>query len=284
VVVETLLIVGGLALVLGISGWRPFRFLESRPPVEQVTQLQASLSETQAALTEAREAAQKAAQAELARKDDQIRYAQQMNEGASAALAKVPLIERRPETALAADLLNRSGFALGLAIGALPREQKAEILRIVDQALSSVQAERDQAFASLQEKELELRQVTEQRAQIARERDERTRQAALLEAERERVAAELEARTREVTGWAARTLEREQQAGSLKSSLDQIARVAFWGAIGYVFIVFVLPGLVKHMDSGKAKNFLRDVSGYATSPLLYHDAKRKIDALHHHDT
>lgn len=278
----TILVEAAVALVVvagvaGIAGWKPLKVFDKGPPVEQVRKLEGEVAALQSALDEQRKLAEAARAAEEARKDGQVRYAQQMTKGASAALDK--LAAPPPEVKVASDLLRRSEFALGLAIGDLPAPLRAEIILIVDQALSSVQAERDAAKAALEAKDRELQIITAERAQLAKEREEAAKEAARIAAEKETVQAKLTAKSNEVLDWSQRTFLKEKEAGSLSATVDRIIRTALWLGAAYLFIVFVLPGIVKHLRPGKLKNLLRDLSGYTTSPLLYHDAKHKIDDL-----
>ncbi len=56
-----------------------------------------------------------------------------------------------------------------MAIGTLPPDKQAEILHIVDGALSTVQAERDAARRALEAKDEELKVVSRERDEIKKE-------------------------------------------------------------------------------------------------------------------
>lgn len=273
-----LLLIAGAALAVGVvaGGWKPAEWFRKKPPTAELTVLQSKLSDAEARLKEAEAIAEAARQAERAKQEAQVRHAQQMQSGASEAIRRQPPEHRTPQTALASDLLNRAEFALGLAIGNLSPELRAEITAIVDGALSSVQAERDAAKAALLAKDAELRTVTRERDAIKDELPKLAAQVAQAERQADEIKAKVAAKVEEVKT-VANVLDAERRkAGSLSAQIDKLWRIVLWIAGAWAFITFILPGLVKHMDAGTAKNLLRDVSGYAGNPLLYHDAKKKL--------
>lgn len=268
-------------LLLGVAGWKPLNFFKKDPPVEQVVALQLEAIKAREAAEAARLAAEQRATQERERKDEQVRYAQQMNEGASLALSKSK--DKGPEIVFASDLLKRSSVALALAVGDLPAARRAEIITIVDQALSGLEAERDAARAALAQRDEDLKIITAERQKLAEEHAKKLREAEELTEKNRVVQAQLDEKTTAVTDWARKTLQEERRAGSLEGALNKIIKAALYLGAAYLFIVFILPGIVKHLRPGKVKNLLRDVSGYTTNPLLYHDAKHKIDDLKHHE-
>ena len=275
-----LLVIAGVALAVGVfaGGWKPLELFRKKPPTEQLTRLQSDLAIAQAEL--ARAAAEKAAaeQAERAKQEEQVRYAQQMAAGAAESLSRQPDEHRTPQTQLASDLLKRSELALGLAIGTLPPDKQAEILHIVDGALSQVQAERDAAKEALRQKDLELREVTLERDAVKAELPKLAAQVDQAELRALEVQAQVTAKTELVKAAAEKLDAERRKAGSFAAQVDKLWRIAAWIAGGWAFITFILPGIIKHMDAGRLKNALRDVSGYAANPLLYHDAKKKLSA------
>ena len=275
--IEVVVLLAALGAVGGLAGWKPFERFKKGPPIEQVSKLQEKLDAAESDLARAKAEADALRAAEQERKNDQLRYAQQMTGGANAALKKV--VTPSAEVVLASDLLRRSEFALGLAIGELPTAMRAEILQIVDQALSSVQAERDEARAALQARDRDLKNITQERNELATQVVAKEREAQSIASERAKVQAELERKQAAVNVWAKTAREKELEAGSLSASFERLLYVAALLVAGYLFVAFILPGIVKAMRPGKVKNFLRDVSGYTTSPLLYADAKHKIEDL-----
>jgi hypothetical protein len=275
-----LLLVAAAALAVGVvaGGWKPTEWFRKKPPTAELTKLQSDLAIAQAEL--ARAAAEKAAaeQAERAKQAEQVRYAQQMTAGAAESLSRQPTEHRTPQTQLASDLLKRSELALGLAIGTLPHDKQAEILRIVDGALSSVQAERDAARQALAAKDAELRQVTLERDAVKAELPKLAAKVSDAEQRAEQVQAQVTAKTELVKAAAEKLDAERRKAGSFAAQVDKLWRIAFWIAGGWAFLTFILPGIVKHLEAGRLKNTLRDLSGYAANPLLYHDAKKKLSA------
>lgn len=267
------------ALALGgasLAGWKPFAFLKPKPPTAQLTQLQADLAASQAALAQARLAAEEAARLESARQAEQVRWAQQMGEGAALALNRQPAEHRTAQTQLAGDLLTRANVGLADAIGGLPPAKQAEILSIVDRALSASQAERDEARAALAVKDAELRTVSAQRAEIAAQIPALTAKAARLSAEVAETQAAVTVKTNEVKTWAELKQASDRAAGSLSAALQRWINGCLIVAAAYAFLAYILPGLLKHLDDSPVKRGLRNLSGYVLNPLLHHDAKKKI--------
>ena len=274
-----------LVFVLGLGGgifaghWKPLAFLAPKPPTAQLTALQNDLDKAKADAA-ARENTLLAAKAkEQADLLTQLKAAQQMQEGASLALARVPVVHVTPELSLGQSLLLRSNIRLAAAIGRLPADMQAEILAIVDQALSTVQAERDTAQAALAIKDAEFKQVTADREQIKAQLPVLAARAAAAEEAKAKLETAVTQKTNEVKTWADAKAKAEAAAGSLMGSLDHLWHVILWVGGIYLFLALGLPGIVKHMASSPLKNGLRAVSGYATSPLLFHDAATKIETL-----
>lgn len=274
-VVAVVALLGGVVL----GGWKPLEFLRKKPPTEQVSQAQRDLDSARAELARIQREQEDAKAAERAKQEDQVRYAQQMQAGAQESLDRQPDEHKTAQTRLASSLLKRSELALGLAIGGLPADKQAEIVRIVDGALSSVQKERDEAISRLQEIDRELKTVTQERNSAKKQLETiapKLEEAQIAANER---AELLKEKTQKLSDYAQKLDAKVRESGSLGAQLDNVLRIAIWIACGYAFLVYLLPGILKHMEAGRAKNFLRDVSGYATNPLLYHDARKKIAAL-----
>lgn len=278
-----LLVIAGVALAVGVvaGGWKPLELFRKKPPTAELTRLQSDLAIAQAELARANAERAAAEQAERAKQQDQVRYAQQMTAGAAESLSRQPTEHRTQQTQLASDLLKRSELALGLAIGTLPPDKQAEILRIVDGALSSVQAERDAARRALEAKDAELRKVTLERDTVKAELPKIAAKVGEAEQRAEQVQAQVMAKTELVKAAAEKLDAERRKAGSFAAQIDKLWRIAFWIAGGWAFLTFILPGIIKHMEAGRIKNLLRDVSGYAANPLLYHDAKRKLSKATH---
>lgn len=271
--VLVVVVLGGGAM---LAGWKPSLWFKKKPPTEQVTKLQADLAKAQADLAAARQAKADADQAERGKQEDQVRWSQQMAEGAADSLRRVPTEHRTAETQLAGDLLARANFGLAAAIGALPREKQAEILAIVDKALSGVQAERDEARAALQAKDRELQAVTIEREQVKAQLPILAAQLETKEAKAQAVLAELTVKTNEIKVYAATADAKDREAGTLGAAAARWMRILIYAVLGWAFTAYVLPLLLKLLRPGRTKNILRDLTGYATGGMLYHDAKKKL--------
>jgi VIT1/CCC1 family predicted Fe2+/Mn2+ transporter len=201
-----------------------------------------------------------------------------MQSGAQEALDRQPIEHRTEQTKLAVSLLNRSELALALAIGQLPPEQQAEILKIVDKALSSLASERDEAQRLLKEKDAELRTVTKERDAI---KEELPKLAAQVEEAKAKAAAkteEVKVAQVKLSTWATIKDKADRHASSLAGQVESLWNGLLWLAAIYVFLAFVLPAIVKVIPSGTTKNALRIVAGVFTSPILFLDAMRKLAA------
>lgn len=276
-----LVVVGLLAATQLVPNWRPqnWGIFQKAPATQQLTTAQAELDKAKAEAAKA-EAALKAYQdADARRKDSQLRYGQQMAAGAAESLSLVPSASRGPEINLASSLLLRANTGLAAAIGDLTAEKQAEIHAIVAGSLSKVQAELDAARTALAVKDNELAVSIVERRKLEAEIPALQATVAAKEKELEKHVAVVAEKTKQVVSFAARAEEKDREAGSFKTQLEKLLCVTLWIAGVYAFLAFVLPGLIKHLDSGRLKDSLRGVAGYLTSPLLYMDAKKKISDL-----
>lgn len=275
-----ILIVAGVisAAAMLVGQWKPLKFLEKKPPVEQLSKLQSDLDKANANLKEAQAREKAVVDAERARQEQQVRYAQQMQSGAQESLDRQPAEHRTEQTRLAISLLKRSELALALAIGQLPPEQQAEILKIVDKALSEVAADRDEALRLLKAKDAELRNVTSERDDLKREIPKLAAAVKAAEARVETKESEVKVVQAKLSTWAIIKDKADRHASSLAGQVESLWNGFLWLAAAYVVIVFILPGIVKYMNAGPLKTVLRDVSGFTANPLLYLDARKKLAA------
>lgn len=232
----------GLAAVLGFGPklHTPAIF-QKQPPTEQLQLAQAELEKAKASQAAAAAALAEAKAKQEQRTLEQIRYAQQTNDGVVEALQRVPSEHRTPEVKLAGNLAARTTVSLSAAVGALPPEQRAEILKIVDGALSQVEAERDAAQAALARKDAELQSTIQAKAELASE-------VPKLKAALDTKAAEVLARdaqvqtvSTQVRVYAEQKAAAEQRAGSLDAFAGSLMRWAIVAGVLYVLIHFVLP-------------------------------------------
>lgn len=274
----TLGLVALIALGVGVFGgtWKPFEVFRPKPPTAELTRLQGQLDAAQQAAEQAKKDREAAVAAERAKLEQEIRAAQVDNAGTVAALGRVPPPHRTAEVKLAGAMAQRVTLKLAAAIGELPREQQAAMIALIDQALSDKQAEVDEANRKLAAADAAF-------ALLARERDAVKAQIPVLEARAvkaaetvKQVEAKVAEKTEEVKVFAAKADAKAREHGSLGAAFN---RAIFWGCVavgGYFFLTFILPGLIKFLDAGPLKSALRNVAGYLTNPLLYHDAKKKL--------
>lgn len=270
-------------VVLGLCGatqlvpnWRVNHWFAKKPPMVALADAQAQLEKAKADAA-AKEAALLAAQAaERTKMQEQVRSAQQTNEGAAAALSRVPAEHRTAEVKLAASMSARTSIRLAAAVGKLPDDMRDEILLIVDQALSDKQAEVDAANASLAKKDKDFAALTAERESIKAQIPVLQKKADDAVKAKADADAIVTAKTTEVVQYATQLHQEKEQNGSLQATVEKYLKGAMLLGLGYVLLAFVLPAIVKVMDAGPLKNTLRNVSGYILNPVLHHDAKKKI--------
>jgi vacuolar-type H+-ATPase subunit I/STV1 len=278
VLVEVLVVVAAAAVAAKVAGWQPFKAFEKGPPVAALEQARAEADKAKAELKEAQIKLDAAQKADEARKDAQVEHAQEMVAGAQEALKRQPAEHQTEQTALAVQFLDRTELALALAIGRLPEAQQAEIISLVDKALSKYATDRAEAMRLLREKDAELQQVSRERDQIKAEIPRYESKVQALEQKAKDKDEKLAKAETKLGVWASIKDRADRHNASLSGLIERITRGAMILGAAYVFIVFILPGIVKHMQAGRLKNTLRDLSGFTSSPLLYLDAKRKLAA------
>jgi hypothetical protein len=270
----TLYLLAGLAAGIVVGSWKPLNAFKKPPPTAQLTELQGKLDAALVQAAAAAQAAETAKMAERAKLEEQIHAAQADNEGTVASLKRVPPAAQTPEVKLASRFANRVSLKLALTVGALPRDQQEAMVDLVEQALSDKQAEVDAANVKLAQMDADFKATTAQRDALRVEIPKLTERATKAEEQAKAVQSEVTAMTDKVKTWADKADTALRESGSLWGSVKK----AVWliGG-GYVFLVFILPGIVKHLaPENPFKGLLRDASGYLSSPMLYHDAKAKI--------
>lgn len=276
----TLCLVGALALGIAIIGttWKPLEVFRRKPPTQELTKLQLELTRTQAEAAQALKARDAAQAAERAKFEQEIRQVQADALGTTAALAKVPAVHRTAEVKLASNMAQRVSLKLAAAIGALPLEQQSAMISLIDQALSDKQSEVDEATRKLAAADAAFATLAAERDQIQAQIPTLIAQAAKAEETAQATQSLVSEKTNQVKMIADQLDAKSREAGSLGAAADSAMRWVVGVVAGWLFLAYVLPGLVKHLDGeNPLKGFLRNVSGYATAPLLYHDAKSKLD-------
>lgn len=271
-----------LVLIVGLGGgfllgsWKPLNKFRPKPPTEQLTKLQGQLEEAQRSAEQALKDKDAAQAAERAKLEEQVRAAQTDAVGTETALKKVPTEHQTPEVKLAARMAQRVSLKLATAIGRLPADQQEAMVSLIEQALSDKQAEVDEANRKLAAMDGAFNAVTEEREQLKAQIPILAEEARKAKENAMAVQSEVTVKTQEVKEWATKADRALRESGSLWSSIKKT--VLLLGA-AYLFLVFGLPGIIKHLSTNNPlKGVLRDASGYLTSPLLYHDARKKITA------
>lgn len=258
--VVVLWVAGALAATQLVPTWR----LPSLFSKEQIAAANKALAASQADLAKAKadadaaQAALRAAQqAELKRKDDQLRYAQQMSAGASESLAKAT---PEPPVKLAIALLDRTNNGLAAAIGDLPADKQAEIVRIVAQSLSGVSDELAKAQAALAAKDRELAVATTERASLQAQIPALQSSLAAKDAAVVEKSAAVADKTQQVVKQAEIIQAKEKEAGSLGAlignlwkTLGLMALLALVGFGLYAWVQFKFGGIPKALGAGLAE-------------------------------
>ena len=270
----TLAVVAGVALGIFVGSWKPLAMFRKPPPTEQLTALQAKLEAQQLFAIDAAKSAETAKRLEREKLEAQVRAAQQDNEGTIAALWAIKPYAQTPETKLAAKMAQRVSLKLAAAIGKLPPEQQEAMVELIQQALSEKQEEVEAANVKLAALDASFRDLTAKRNELMAQIPILTEEARKSNARAIETASQVAAKTEEVKKWAVTADKALRESGSFT---DSIKKVTYLLIGGYLFFTIVLPGLIKHLNpDNPLKGLLRDASGYLTSPLLYHDARKKI--------
>lgn len=270
VVTLVLLVVGILGATQLVPNWRVGNLFKKGPPIAQLQAEQAKLDKLKADAAKA-EADLKAAIARAqAETKEQVGYSQQMVSGASLVLKKAPV---SPEVTLAASFLDRASLGLKSAIGELPAARQAEIIAIVEGALSAKQAEVDAAKAQLAQRDHDLQVTIEEKKILAANIPILTAKLAAKDAEVAKTQAIVTAKTAEVITYAEKAVEKERENGSLQSLLVKIAWVVGILIAGFGFVNFVLPSLAAEFPKATK---LQKVYRSVTSLTSAHDVTDDI--------
>lgn len=259
----------GLGAVFG--SWKPLNYFKKAPDTKQLTELQAKLETANKAATQAEKDKDAAVAKERADLAAQVKAAQHDALGAELALNRDKALS--PESALGKRMIGRANLKLAMVVGKLPVEDQAEVLDWIDQLLSGKQAEIDAANAKLAKADADFKNLSAERDQIAAQIPVLTKKAD----EAEKVAAATQAKvtsaTNTVKAQADKLFKSLQENSSLTASIE---KGVMWIVGILVTLMFIIPGIVKHLEAGPVKTVLRAIAGYATAPLLFHDATKKI--------
>lgn len=239
----------GVATLMAIPNFREFSLFKPKPPTAQLVQAQAELERARAEAKAANEALEASRKADLAKKDAQIGYAQQMAVGAKESLKKAT---PEPSVLLAISLIERTNVGLAAAIGDLPADKQVEIVRIVSEALSGQSEAIASANRQLAEKDKAL-------AVLSTERDSLKQQLPALQQKVELTAKDLAAKnevvattTAKVVAFADKLAAKEKEAGSLGALIGNLWRTVEIMGI-FVLIGFGLYAYVRYRFGGIPK-------------------------------
>lgn len=275
-----------MLLVLAILGatqlvpnWRVTKVFgkSDKAKIEQLnTQLAAQEATRKAAEASAKELAN-ASVVERAKLEAQVRSGQQMALGASRALNAIPAPQRPREVLLAEGFLARASSRLAQAVGALPKEQQEEVEAIVSGMLSDAQAKVDAANRALEAKDREAKALAAERDLLTSEVIPALRAtAAAKEAQKQAIESKVGELTQAVAVKAREFVQKEEEAGSATAFAYKLGVVLAAIVAAWLFFAVGVPALTKVMPAGRLKTSLRATAGTVTSPILYHDASRKL--------
>lgn len=233
-----LYVVGAAALTQLVPNWRIQNLFSKGSGTAELAKAQADLKAKSDAAAQA-EAHYNAAIADFqAKKTDELRYSQQMIAGIPAALRRAPA---SAEVTLASSLAERASKGLSAAIGDLPADRQAEIMAIVDGALSAKQAEVDAAKAQLAIRDHDLA-VTDA-AKKALEVQIPVIKAQADSAEKAKDAAQnvVSLKTQEVVAYADEAARQKKEAGSFSALFEKACWVVGLIVVVVVFFNFLLP-------------------------------------------
>lgn len=239
---------GGVLLTQAVPNWRISALFAKKPPTAELSKAEADLAAKTLAAQQA-EAHYNAAVADFqAKKTAELTDSQQFLAGVKPALLRAP---KSPEVTLAISLADRASKGLSQAIGDLPADRQAEILAIVDGALSAKQAEVDAANAKLATLDKEL--ATTQAAKVAVEAQipPLKAQADSAVAAKDAALNVVTAKANEVAAYADKAAAKEKEAGSLGAL---VSKLEWWGiviAVGVLFVNFLLPSLAQEFPASK---------------------------------
>lgn len=249
-VVWVIAALGGAAMV-AVPNFRPANWFSKDKVAEANAALQSAQADVAKAKSEAI-AAQVALQAlrdtELAKKDAQLGYAQQMAVGASESLKQAT---PEPAVKLAISLLDRTNTGLAAAIGALPPDKQQEIVRLVAQSLSGMADQLAAANATLAQKDRELAVITTERTEA---KAQIPKLETALKAKEEALAektAVVATKTDQLVAQAEKIAAKEREAGSLASQVNNLGRLLIVICLIYVVAHWLLPSLAQEFPAFK---------------------------------
>lgn len=264
-----LIAIGLLAASQAVPNFRLTSLFAKKPPTVDLAKAEAALDAAKADAEAKITALNVAKAAEQAKIAALLGGSQQMLAGVSLALKRAPA---SPEVTLAMGLADRASLGLKSAIGDLPSDRQAEIIAIVDGALSAKQAEVDAANAKLAAKDAELKVTTAAKVAIEAQIPVLAAQAEKAKAVQAATQATVDAKVSEVAAYADAAAKDKAEKGSLAAFGQNILKLL---ALVAVIAVGLLCGLawLKFHSVG--------ISGLAS---VVKDIKAGVDPIHALDT
>lgn len=239
---------GALAATQLVPNWRLTHLFAKGPQTDQLRTAQDAAAKSKAAADLA-EAHYNSAVADFEKqKMGILRDSQQFLAGIPAALKRAP---QSPEVTLAASLADRASKGLVSAIGDLPADKQAEIIAIVDGALSAKQAEVDAAKAALAQKDVELAQIVAAKQSVEAQLPALAASVKTAEAKSDAANAFVTVKTAEVAAFADKADAKEKENGSLGALIGKLEWWAIVFAAGFLFVNFLLPSLAQEFPASK---------------------------------
>ena len=277
----TLGVLAGFALGIFGAKFSPFEFLKPKPPIAQLTKLQADLAKAQADAEQTRLAREAAVKEERAKLEAQVKAAQADNVGTATALSKIAAEHRTAEVKLAVSMANRVSLKLVAAVGALPQEQQDAMVQLIDAALSEKQSEVDAANAKLAARDREFATLTVERDQIKAQIPVLTAKAVAAEETVKVTQAKVTTVTEQVKVFADKADAKEREAGSLFGALNSAKN----GLIGLGIVVAIIAALALYLrmglgSVGKALHPLQKVLAPADYAKVVSSLDSETDRLH----
>lgn len=257
-----LYVLAAVAATQLVPNWRVSRLFSKSPPTAELAAAEAARDRALADLAAIKaEHDRQAAEAERLR-DAQLRTGQEYVAGTVEALNRVPAEHQTPETRAASLFAGRADIAFALALGKLPDAQRAEVLLLLDQLLSSKQAEIDAAMARIAAKDAELQQVQGAKQQAEARAEKLAAQQQAAEEKQAALSQAVEQKTAEVAKWADAKVAADREAGSLTATLQ---RLAVGVAALYVLLHYILPSLVAQFPTFRPLSLLYQAVASITS-------------------
>ena len=248
-----------VAGVLCLAGWlsgglkMPALF-QKQPPTKELVAAQQQLAEAQAKEAVAVAALDQIKTKQAADQVKELDYTQQMAAGAAEALDQVPSAQRSAEVQLASKMVQRVENGLVAVTGkALSQAAHDEIVKLVDEALSPVVAERDAALAALEKKDSDLQATALENDTLRVQALAAQSDVEVEKAKAQVLQTKVDTTTAQVVTYAQAKADADKVAGGLSAYLSWFKRlviiVALFAVGFYLLIHFVLPSLAAEVGA-----------------------------------